>query len=176
MASYIELRREALEINRTEGLKHPCQKGKGECCEPDIVITEGDASLIQRGAMDGKIPQSVLGKAIERATDLRRDRCPFLGEENECTIYDLRPIICVLTGAGAAPFPLGSRVTEDVPANQVSDPSCVTCFNSLQESGFKYSKDAVNGFDRIMSAVSRSGWFNMKTLLWARLYNFRNKS
>lgn len=173
MANYIELRREALVINRTEGPKHLCQRGKGECCEPDIVIGEGDASLIQRGFMDGKIPKAILEKAVENALDLSRDRCPFLGEDNECTIYDRRPIICILTGAGAAPFPIGKRITEAVPVTEVQDPSCESCFNRMQENGFKYSRVAVAGFDRIMQQVTESGVLNMKSLLLARLHNFR---
>ena len=43
---------------------------------------------------------------------LAMDRCPFLGEQMECTVYDARPAVCraygiTRTAAGLCPRPLG---------------------------------------------------------------------
>lgn len=82
----------------------PCIRGKAECCTRDIPFSPEDAQVIYRGFVRGEISDSVRQQAVKNERDRKRgDRCVFLGDNNECTIYEHRPLICMAYGMGGQP-------------------------------------------------------------------------
>jgi Fe-S-cluster containining protein len=74
----------------------PCRRGCAHCCHIPVVIHEHEAGLI--GDEIGRMPERP--KKYWRRGDLQKfetsysNPCAFLGDENECTIYEHRPIAC----------------------------------------------------------------------------------
>jgi Fe-S-cluster containining protein len=73
-----------------------CSKGCAWCCHQDVEVSIAEAILIAVGtagdargkAFDEK-SKNLIGPARKKGTP-----CPFLGEARNCTIYDIRPIVC----------------------------------------------------------------------------------
>lgn len=81
-----------------------CLKGKARCCIRDVPITPADAQFLYEGFRSGQIPDAVRQGALKNMSDQTRgNRCPFLGEDNQCTIYDHRPLVCIVFGLGGQP-------------------------------------------------------------------------
>jgi hypothetical protein len=83
----------------------PCLRGKAECCDRTVGLSRADATLLLRAFAGGKIPDSVRERAVARNLDRRNDRCPFLSDDRECTIYPFRPLICLAWGIGGRARP-----------------------------------------------------------------------
>lgn len=66
-----------------------CSKGCAACCEIAVDITELEASYIERNT-GRRMKVGVQSSPTRHSTT----RCPFLGSENECTIYEYRPFAC----------------------------------------------------------------------------------
>lgn len=175
MASYQELRERALALNQKEGSKHPCVRGNGACCEPDIQITADDALNIRQSAMKGLIPLNVIQDAKKRVRNKNRQRCAFLGDDNECSIYEFRPLVCIITGTGGKPrtedvrkavdlFKITGKDTE-ISCTKVTDASCVDCFKSMSEAGFKYNASSIGEFDAIVSGSVKKGILPISRLI-----------
>lgn len=99
---YSEFREEVKKFNAE--VKSPfCKSIEGGCCSPDILIQKEDAELIRVAIQKGEIPRDTAKRAQRRARDNEIDRCPFLGEESECTIYEYRPLACIAHGNGGIP-------------------------------------------------------------------------
>lgn len=86
----------------TTGLQVACRKGCAWCCHKNVDVSIAEAILI---AVETGAPDDPRGPAFERGADeiaglddLARVKtgkpCPFLGAENECTIYAIRPFSC----------------------------------------------------------------------------------
>ena len=101
--SYLKLRRDTLELN-DEAREHSlCRSICGGCCVPDLSMLPEDQELILEAAARGDISVETLRRARARAQDDSVDRCPFLGDEHECTIYEYRPVVCIQHGNGGLP-------------------------------------------------------------------------
>lgn len=65
----------------------PCKKGCSDCCRYDVLITTFEAEYIMINT----------GKQINRSENYTRNNtstCPFLDNNNACSIYNYRPMIC----------------------------------------------------------------------------------
>lgn len=101
--SYLKLRRDALEMNDTYRQHSLCHSIDGGCCLPDLSMLPEDQQIILGAAERGDISPDVIRRARARAQDHSIDRCPFLGDECECTIYAYRPVVCIQHGNGGLP-------------------------------------------------------------------------
>lgn len=158
--AYQELRLRALKLNEQQAGKHPCSMGNGGCCEPDIAMSNNDALNIRQAALQGRIHLNVISDAKRRVRDKNRERCAFLGDNNQCTIYEDRPLICILTGAGGKPITTDTlRAVADfraigqdteISCRRVNDPSCRDCFKVMEQGDYKYKASAIAEFDEIL--------------------------
>lgn len=79
--------------------------GNGACCESTTPLVIGDAGLIIRDIRSGKISSETINETISRSQDPKRQTlCPFLNTENRCSIYESRPLTCVVWGIGGLPL------------------------------------------------------------------------
>lgn len=165
--AYQELRQRALNLNQQEAGKHPCSKGNGACCEPDIFITNNDARHIRQEVSQGRIPLKIVRDAKKRLTIKDSDRCAFLGSNNQCTIYEARPLICILTGAGAgAARPdtvaevaryKATGVDTEISCLKTSNSSCEGCFKEMVQTNFKFKASSIAEYDDILNEDIRAG-------------------
>ncbi len=104
MKSLYKQVRSAAQIVNNAPISTPCVRGNGACCyQPEVPSTTEDHEVIIQAAKDGKIPKHIIDRALKRAFDPLSKGCPFLGDNNECTIYPYRPVICMMYGTGAGP-------------------------------------------------------------------------
>lgn len=172
--AYQELRARALNLNQQEAGKHPCSKGNGACCEPDIFLTNNDARHIRQEISQGRIPLKIVRDAKKRLTVKNRERCAFLGDDNQCTIYEARPLICILTGAGSGDGSVGLVVKfpdtiravakykatgEDtaISCRRTSDPSCQDCIKVMKQTDFKYKASSIAAYEEILQGDIAAG-------------------
>lgn len=79
-----------------------CQKGCAHCCYIHVTTTKDEAGLLAEAAVEKEIPldmeklarQAEIPDAewIKNPMDLIR--CPFLGDDNLCMVYEERPSSC----------------------------------------------------------------------------------
>lgn len=157
--AYQELRQRALNLNQQEAWKHPCSEGNGACCEPNIFITNNDALHIRQAVSQRRIPLNVVQDAKRRLRIKDRQRCAFLGEDNLCTIYEDRPLICILAGAGARTRRANTikavekfkTTGEDtaIPCQDASNSSCEDCFKVMEQTGFTFNASSIAEYEEI---------------------------
>lgn len=80
-----------------------CARGCCHCCKQAVVITDGEADLLVKTALERGLTIDLAGlrrqntcTTDEAWLDLPvEDRpCVFLGEQGECRVYDRRPLSC----------------------------------------------------------------------------------
>ena len=101
--SYLQLRRDVLELNDSAAEYSLCHSIEGGCCVPDLSMLPEDQEFILVAAAMGDISVETLRRARDRAQDAAVDRCPFLGDDYLCTIYEHRPVVCIQHGNGGLP-------------------------------------------------------------------------
>ncbi len=78
----------------------PCGQCSAVCCRQNVseyaVLLEGEAERRRFAAWSVSLPLSDGVGAVrhERVIAYREGRCPFLGENDRCTIYEDRPAAC----------------------------------------------------------------------------------
>lgn len=102
-ASYLQLRANLLELNESAAPYSLCRAIDGGCCKRDIKLLIDDQQVILEAVERGDIDPVVVQRARRRAEDDSLDRCSFLGEQGECTIYAHRPLLCIQHGHGGLP-------------------------------------------------------------------------
>ncbi|HUR98762.1 MAG TPA: YkgJ family cysteine cluster protein [Pyrinomonadaceae bacterium] len=103
--------------------KISCRRGCAFCCEQQVHVTRGEAERIvdfayangialdyERLRTQAEIPE----RSPENWTRSAHRRCVFLGDENECRIYDVRPIVCRNHRVVSEPRLCNVRGVEDV--------------------------------------------------------------
>lgn len=77
-----------------------CHKGCAHCCHIQVIITKAEAELLYQLCIEDGLPidraylerQEHLGKHdYNKGID---NRCHFLNEQNECSVYEYRPAAC----------------------------------------------------------------------------------
>lgn len=143
-SEYMRARESALYANSIE--PSSCI-GDAACCDAEVPVSSGDIGVIIRDIRNGKIARNVIDDAVRRNQDPERNnRCPFLTEGNKCSIYESRPIVCVVWGIGGLPIDEESyqqsvnewKVTgesQQYPNMLLEQSTCIgcriqTCFNS----------------------------------------------
>jgi hypothetical protein len=87
-----------------KGLQVSCKEGCGACCHLEVFISEDEADLLAKLIQEQKIPIDRPRLEEQASRDLksplwsgmpRKDnRCIFLAEGENCTIYNHRPLAC----------------------------------------------------------------------------------
>lgn len=140
---YQHLRENAYTISAEQKEKaHPCVIGNAECCTADAEVLTEDIELLLEGFRDGSLPIDILHDAIERA-QLMDGRCPFLSEENHCTVYEQRPLICISNNGLYIPtneinamridqMRQNGRQKANVPYSWLGNKMCLKCHNACR--------------------------------------------
>jgi Fe-S-cluster containining protein len=91
-----ETSRYIVEETKPTPLVVACSKGCAWCCHQDVEVSIAEAILIAvetagdaRGRAFDEKSKKIIGHARKMGTP-----CPFLGEARNCTIYDIRPVVC----------------------------------------------------------------------------------
>lgn len=75
------------------GDKIQCRKGCSKCCSQIFHITKADGWIISEHLES--LPEAERNQLKQKAKNyIQGLPCPALGEQGECTIYDVRPVIC----------------------------------------------------------------------------------
>jgi Fe-S-cluster containining protein len=79
----------------------PCDRCVAACCKQNghafAVLLQGDDERQRFAAWACEVPvrDEASGQvALERVITYRDGRCPFLGDDDRCTIYEDRPVSC----------------------------------------------------------------------------------
>lgn len=96
---YIRLREIADEAFKVVQHLTPCRRGCAHCCYMAVGVSEREAELIashigRRAAVIEAGPEAALRRLDENVKRYQRVACPFLGKDNDCTIYHVRPMAC----------------------------------------------------------------------------------
>jgi|GEM_PF-5125516 len=164
---YKDLRRSLLQENKLLPSEHPCCKGKGNCCERNIPVSEKDVQIISGAIQRGDIPRSVIAQAKERAATSKQNRCPFLNPRNECSIYPYRPIVCIEARAGGTAHPKQLEATVQQYAETGTDPGipvcntrtshmCAECHQQMADAGMKFSSRGVRNHYALIAYLSNN--------------------
>lgn len=130
---YSEFREKAERFNAQAAKYSFCKGINGGCCIPNVNMLEDDKKLIIDAASRGKIEKSVIRRARRRAKDPEVNSCPFLGDDEKCTIYPYRPIKCIQHGNGGIPRSeedvkaIASGAKESLTAKELVPFSCKDC-------------------------------------------------
>lgn len=133
MGEYQNLRNISETINKTSTNKL-CKKGKGLCCTIYAPVIPEDGNLILDSIQKGTIDNNTVVRAIKNAQNPMRVSCPWL-ENGECSIYDQRPLTCMIWGVAGRPKMDDKRVREAViklnttRQDQQISASCITAFS-----------------------------------------------
>lgn len=132
--SYLQLRKDTLELNDSAREHSLCHSIKGGCCVPNLSMLPEDQELILEAAKRGDIGVDTIRRARARAQDDSVDRCPFLGDEYECTIYEYRPVVCIQHGNGGLPKDKATALRamkrpgkRTIRLNEIEQFSCTAC-------------------------------------------------
>ncbi len=77
-----------------------CSKGCAFCCNVNVHISEGETECMinycreKNIGINKEVLQAQLNLSNEERPLHKNSRCAFLGEDNECTIYEARPLNC----------------------------------------------------------------------------------
>lgn len=110
------------EAEQKAGLRSVCEKGCGACCNQAIYINPAEYKIIEKYIEQlGYTEKAELKKQVREALDILEQvdipmkvvdgdqkeqdrinklffscniRCPFLSQDNECKIYEIRPCVC----------------------------------------------------------------------------------
>lgn len=72
-----------------------CAPGCDDCCHQTFRVSPLEGELLREGLAEAS--EAVRDDIVERAQEYRpdrRDRCPVLGDDGRCRLYDHRPRIC----------------------------------------------------------------------------------
>lgn len=98
-----------------------CKKGCGACCYVMPKITRDEAKLITQTLMDNpeikldaERMQTWHDEPDKDKWTADRNPCPFLGNDQTCQIYDVRPMICRAHLVRSNPIHCNSHTSPDI--------------------------------------------------------------
>lgn len=107
--------------NRNPGA-FACKLGCADCCVDGINVCRIEYENIR---------EHLKSSAINFQPSAKKDKCPFLNDEDLCSIYPARPIVCrlwgapILFGPGEDPLPNANEISKRITA----DKGVLTCCN-----------------------------------------------
>jgi len=105
------------EISRRHPQAFTCRKGCHSCCAPGLTIGSVERASIREYLGDRPDRVEYL-RELEQLNPHRNTRCSFLGEEGDCGIYEVRPLVCRSHGAPITfKSTVGARVRDVCPLN-----------------------------------------------------------
>lgn len=134
------------EIKARHGAKMACGRGCSQCCAPALTVFPVEREHIRSFLRENP-------SIVENLVDLeRRDphqgrRCSLLGDQGECSIYEVRPLICRTHGAPVF-FKEEQQRFSDVCPKNFTDP---VGLDDLSETDF-INLDLLNG---LLALVNR---------------------
>jgi hypothetical protein len=156
---YAKLRRMAEIDNSLLSDEHACRRGCSVCCEAKVPVTSTDAAYVQNAVRRGDIPPEVVLAAKQKA-DTKNRSCPFLAE-GSCTIYEQRPLICIITGYGAIARSekqltlINQPDFPGLPAREVSTTMCKEGAALMGKSGTILERDSFTDMQKITDHAKR---------------------
>lgn len=122
-----ELAHKMINIEVSELFKDPvvarnvtCKEACSACCHTQVSVTSDEADLLASRVVQGaEVSISRLSNLSEckndsdafYLVDYEKRKCPFLGKDNLCTVYESRPAVCrtnhVVSAASACESKLG---------------------------------------------------------------------
>jgi Fe-S-cluster containining protein len=135
-----------------------CKAGCAQCCHVDLSIFEGEAVAILQWAinLDKEKKQELLAllNSPEQTTVFKKNKaCVFL-RNNQCTIYEARPIICRTQGVA---LQYKSKINKD--ETQINVDVCP--LNFIEQNSFPEQKEWLD-LDRLNSLQSIAENFYQK--------------
>jgi Fe-S-cluster containining protein len=115
-ADYLNLRKKIADTFAAIALqnkaKMACKKGCSSCCLPGLTVSPVEFEFIKEHL--AKLPELLNSTlAEEQSRSVSPKSCPFLDQGGSCTIYDVRPIICMSHGVPVK-FRTSDRVDKSV--------------------------------------------------------------
>lgn len=170
---YMNLRRIANENNDTIAGDHPCRRGCSACCTREVPVATTDAQHIQTAVSRGAIPLETIETAKKNASGHSRS-CPFLFEGN-CSIYEFRPLLCAITGAGGVATSkkqleqLNSGEVEGLPVKNLSSSMCREGHAILARNNTVFSKQSIQDTQEVLMHLAKHKFGSTKRLAeWLR--------
>lgn len=138
---------------RANSIESSACVANGTCCISDVPLTKGDVEIIVEGIRQGQISRDVIYATIDRSRDSkRREKCPFLNSENKCSIYDSRPLICIVWGIGGSPHKFSLEGVQKAEPGRINNSdliqqACLEChlltvFNTTSEEANELAQEA----------------------------------
>jgi Fe-S-cluster containining protein len=143
-----------------------CQRGRGKCCDRQVPTTKEDRLRIIKAFKNGDLEDSIRTRALERLKDKNDKRCPFLDEQNECSIYNERPLICRSFGVAGEVRPgrehkliMALNMADSVRSEQylgASDTVCMACEECQPRIPRRFRASVVEAVTRVSAFIARS--------------------
>lgn len=115
------------EIRKADHIPITCTKGCSACCHMEVEITNYEAEIlfdlidtghvIDRPRLQTQSQRPPQDNAWRQRSRITENRCVFLGEDEACSIYESRPVMC-------------RRHSVTTPA--------INCFNTEDQIGVRY--------------------------------------
>ncbi len=165
---YMNLRHIADQNNASIGSDHPCRRGCSACCTREVPVATTDAKHIQAAVSRGAIPLETVEMAKRNASGHGRS-CPFLADGN-CTIYEFRPLICAITGAGGVATSkrqieqLNSGEVEGLPVKNLSSSMCREGHAILARNNVMFTRQSITDTQEVLVHLARHKFGSTKRL------------
>ncbi len=176
MSNYIEMRTAALSLEERKSRFHPCSEGRANCCKQSsqISVTAGDQLNILSAFESQNIKEATILRAIIRATSGDQNSCPFLDEQNNCSIYVNRPLVCISYGNGGDcridGINQAAEQTQRIPIERVKLAMCDECHTTARENWMSIPLSDIKAFQEIKGFVEiQRDNLGMKTFVMERL-------
>ncbi len=155
---YMYLRHIANQNNKTIEGNHPCRRGCSACCTREVPVARTDAQHIQSAVNRGTISADLVDMAKKNAAGHGRS-CPFL-LDGSCSIYEQRPLICAMTGAGGvanSPKPLEQLNRDEIlgiPVRNLSSSMCKEGHALLAQANVSFTKQSIHDTQEVLVHIT----------------------
>lgn len=87
------------EVLKDPSVEVTCKRGCAHCCHIQVAVTPDEADLLRLASQDleidkARLEQQAVYKDIYDKLPYKQRRCVFLGDDNDCRVYEVRPIAC----------------------------------------------------------------------------------
>ena len=137
-------------VHRRNPRAFVCKSGCADCCVCEISVWRIEYENIR---------EYLKLSTVSFHPSAKKDKCPFLNDEDLCSIYPARPIVCrlwgapILFGPGEEPLPNVDEISKRI----TSDKGVLTCCNKnyTEDSSLKKIKaDDIINLDLVLSTLA----------------------